>query len=296
MIEFGEAKREQENLERWRIIQARILEIRVQKAFALFRSYQLEPILIKGWSVARFYPRAALRLSGDIDLAIRREDLATAKKILETAEGTALGIDLHDGIRHLGSLRWEEVFARSEMVNCGGETVRVLSAEDNLSVICVHWLTDGGEYRERLWDIFHLISHRPPEFDWEKCLHSLEPQRRTWVLTAIALTHWLLGLNIEDLPFGSDICRDDYLPAWIVSTVLREWQNPVKLVNLSNSRRDKRLFWKQLKKRGRPNPISAAIELNMKFAEIPRLFLLTAYNMKRLWLLLERIWRANRRI
>src|SRR5438128_6243999 len=53
-------------------LQAAIHQTKIEKVFRCFRAGNVEPILIKGWSVARRYPQAGLRPYGDIDLLIRR--------------------------------------------------------------------------------------------------------------------------------------------------------------------------------------------------------------------------------
>src|SRR5689334_11418240 len=53
---------------RYGVLKAALQEQEIIEAFDLFRSAGVEPILVKGWAVARSYPQPALRPSSDLDL------------------------------------------------------------------------------------------------------------------------------------------------------------------------------------------------------------------------------------
>ena len=260
-----------DDLIRWRIIQERVQLTLIERAFVLFRHRGIEPILLKGWSVARFYPNPQLRLSADIDFAVSTADFKAAQEFVKTAEFATLSIDLHQEFRHLDSLPWGALWSRSQLINNAGGNIRVLSPEDNLRVVCVHWLTDGGERRDRLWDIYYLVKNRSPDFNWEWCLDSVNDIRRHWIIMTIALAHRLLGLKIADLPFAAEIKSADYIPTWVLETILQTWQNPVPILDLRASRQNRKLFWQQLRKRLPPNPIHATVDVEAKFDNAPRL-------------------------
>jgi hypothetical protein len=61
-------------------------EREVAEIFKVLRSAGIEPILIKGWAIARAYPDTGLRPPGDIDLYVSPEQTAAAKAILNTPE------------------------------------------------------------------------------------------------------------------------------------------------------------------------------------------------------------------
>src|SRR5712692_11964586 len=65
-------------------LQANIHQTKIQKLFRLMRAEDVEPILLKGWAVARLYPQPALRPYGDIDLFVRRQDYGVAKGVIES--------------------------------------------------------------------------------------------------------------------------------------------------------------------------------------------------------------------
>src|SRR5882724_2786906 len=58
---------------RFLALHARIHETKIQKIFRLLRAASIEPILIKGCSIARHYPQPGLRPYGDVDLLIKPE-------------------------------------------------------------------------------------------------------------------------------------------------------------------------------------------------------------------------------
>src|SRR5687768_1839525 len=168
-----------------------------------------------------------------------------------------MSIDLHRELRNLDSRPWADIFNDSQIVDLDGCGLRIPCEEDHLRIISTHWLTDGGENREKLWDIYFAVENRDPNFSWEKCLGSVSPNRRTWVICAVGAAHRYLGLAIDDLPFAEDAKR---LPKWFSGTLEKEWHSGVRLRQLQSLVRDPREFLRQLRKRLPPNPIRATIE------------------------------------
>src|SRR5688500_1003118 len=156
---------------RWYQLTRRRSELLLLDAVRGFRKHSIEPILIKGWAAARNYPENKPRFFGDIDIAVAATDFEHSTTLLLNPSSGIKGVDLHCELRHLDTLPWSQLHSNSELIDLEGEKVRVLSAEDHLRVLCVHWLTDGGENQERLWDIFYAVQNRPPGFDWGKCLN-----------------------------------------------------------------------------------------------------------------------------
>lgn len=84
-------------------LSARIHEQEIKHIFSLVRAEGIEPVLVKGWSIARLYPDRALRPYGDIDLCVRPDLFATARvalKQLERIDGHY--VDLHAGFANIG--------------------------------------------------------------------------------------------------------------------------------------------------------------------------------------------------
>src|SRR5215831_16023874 len=69
---------------RLQALQAGIHQTKIQKIFRLMRAVGVEPILLKGWAIARLYPHAALRPYGDIDLFVRPQDFRAAGRVIES--------------------------------------------------------------------------------------------------------------------------------------------------------------------------------------------------------------------
>lgn len=237
---------------RWYALENKIYEHKIKNLFKLLRAAEIEPILIKGWAAARFYPENQPRPYSDIDIAVAPELYGKSQKILEKQTE----VDLHKGLRKLDLLSWKKLYERSELINVGDTKVRVLSHEDHLRILCVHWLIDGGAFRDKLWDIYYMSEKRPEDFDWEHFLDSNGEVRRFWLECVIGLTHLNLGLNLEDTPVEK---AGENLPGWFVEAIEREWQNEIKIVPLVNSYGILNLSFRQLKKRFSINPVQALV-------------------------------------
>lgn len=254
---------------RWHLLISKSYELKIAKAFRLLRSRNIEPILIKGWAAARNYPTDVPRYFSDIDLAVSPSDYPAALKLINSNEFGGLGIDLHEGLRHLDTNSWERLFEDSQIKEIDGTAIRILSSEDHFRVLCVHWLNDGGAYRERLWDIYYAVANRPPEFDWDKCLNVVSETRRRWIVCAIGLAHRYLELDINGLPFAEEA---EQLPDWLIKTVEKEWMSDVRLRPLQTCLREPRELIRQIRKRFPPNPIQATIEVEGEFDNRTRAF------------------------
>ena len=180
------------------------------------------------------------------------------RRLIATAKGRKLNVDLHRELRHLDTKPWSSIFADSQSVELDGYTLRIPAAEDHLRILAVHWLNDGGERKHRLWDIYYAVANRPPDFDWDKCLNEVSERRRGWILAAIGLAHRYLGLPIDDIPFADEA---KFLPPWLIKTVESEWNSGVRSAPLVTCLRDPAEFLQQLRKRIPPNPLQATIEM-----------------------------------
>src|SRR5262249_56305882 len=126
-------------------------ERRVAGAVARLQAAGVEPLLAKGWAIARLYPRPGLRPYGDLDLYVRPSDYATARTALDAA-GT-IAVDLHRGLADLDDRDHEVVLGRAAVEHAAGVPVRVLAAEDHLRLLCRHFLRHGGSPPVWLCDV-----------------------------------------------------------------------------------------------------------------------------------------------
>ncbi len=258
-----------DNDSRWNVLQVKLQEHQACKAFAAFSVVGLEPILIKGFAAAKYYPDDVGRASVDIDLCFDPEVLGKAKEYAALNPIPGISIDFHQGFRHLDSLSWEELFSRSETIEIDGTRIRVLCREDHLRVLAVHWLTDGGENKGRLWDVYYAVSTRPDNFDWDKCLGVVSAKRRKWVVYTIGLAHLYLDLDISGLPFEAEAKK---VPFWVRKEVEKQWELDIPITPLSAVMHDSKKFREQLRKRIPPNPIYSTISMEGSLDARTRVF------------------------
>ena len=259
----------EQNDKRWLILRAKIHETNIKTAFEKFREKGIEPILIKGWAAARNYPETHQRYYSDIDLCVDPQSYYKAMQLLANEKIRSLNIDLHSGLRHLDTVGWDDLFENSQLVMIDNIEIRILRPEDHLRVLCVHWLNDGGAYKEKLLDIYYAVTNRPADFDWNRCLKIVSENRRDWILKTIGLCHKYFDLDINDLPFKVEKTES---PKWLIKTIEKEWMSEVKLKPIHTLLQNKKELWEQIKKRIPPNPIQATIELNGKFDNRSRAF------------------------
>lgn len=254
---------------RWNLLQRKAAEVRASSAFAIFRQHGIEPILIKGLAAALNYPETVSRESIDMDLAVSETDFEAAKAIAESAEAKGLAIDLHRELRHLDTVAWADLFRNSHLMEFATGEIRVLRPEDHLRVLCVHWLTDGGSNKSRLWDIYYAIKNRAADFDWDRFLNVVDANRRRWLVCTLGLADRYLDLDLRGTPVETE-ARD--LPNWLTKTVEREWASETHLVPLEVSIYDLKTLLPQIKRRLRANPIWATLHMNGSFDAKTRFF------------------------
>jgi Uncharacterised nucleotidyltransferase len=194
----------------------------IVSVFAALRAADLEPILIKGWAVARLYPTSAVRSLGDIDLLVPPTQEGEARKVLQR-RGKAFFVDLEQpDLRLLSDRSWHDVFARSQLIPLEGAEIRVPCLEDHLALLCIHLLRHGGWRPLWLCDIAAAVESRAPDFDWNVCLGSDE-RVADWIACALGLASQVLGADLGSTPVAS---RAERLPSWLVPALLRQWETP----------------------------------------------------------------------
>jgi hypothetical protein len=251
-------------------LQAALHEHEIQEVVGLFRSHGVEPVLVKGWAIARLYVEPGLRPYGDIDLCVHADQYLTAKALLNTEAGRKYRVDLHQGFAKLGNHPWSELYARSQCPEIDGVTVRTLGPEDHLRLLCFHFLREGAWRPLWLCDVAVALEARAPDFDWDLCLGT-NPRSRDWVACTLALAQQLLKANVDGVP--ETACAKQ-LPSWLLPSVLKEWE-----VRSMHERHKSPMIraWRRpiySLKRIRchwPSPIEATISLRGPFNEMPRL-------------------------
>lgn len=245
------------NKERFQILNFQIHLLEVKKVFDVFEEQSLSPILIKGLSTAVNYPKPYQRNFSDIDLAVSPESFEKAESIIEQNN---FNIDLHKGLRHLDVLKWDDLYKNSRLIEIDKIKIRVLRPEDNLRVLCVHWLTDGGADRSRLWDIYFAISNKTDSFDWDRFFCVVDDKRRIWLSVVLLTAQEYLGLQLDETV--SRLYLDE-LPDWIKRQLESEWSSDNRLIPLKKViLKDGKAFYQQILKRFPPNILQGIVETN----------------------------------
>lgn len=258
---------------RLQALQSAINEQRVITAFHLLRNADIEPILIKGWSVARLYPHPTLRAYGDVDLLVRADQYAAAQEVLIQYESGAWWVDLHNSLSELEDRPTEELFARSQIVSLRQGKVRVLCPEDNLALLAIHFFKHGGWRPSWLCDIALMVESLPEDFDWKLCLGS-DKWRLAWIVSVLALAQRLLEAKLDALPSPMRVAG---VPAWLVDAVLKQWGNLFQHDHLpvqprpvfTQSLHKPRQLLKEIGARW-PDPIVATFDLKGNLNDLPR--------------------------
>lgn len=245
-------------------------EREVATVFTLLRSHSIEPILVKGWAISRHYAEPFVRPSGDVDLCVRKEEHAKALALLKNRPRISFHVDLHAGFHSLDDRSFDELAARSELVEHEGESIRVLSMEDHLRVLCYHFLREGGWRPLWLCDIAVALESVPVGFNWDLCLGG-KRRKAEAIACAINLARRLIGAEASDTPMA---IREAKLPGWLVPCILKEWEvrsmsqrhrSPMSaaLAHPVRTLKGLRHHW--------PSPVEATVTLGAPFNELPRL-------------------------
>jgi putative nucleotidyltransferase-like protein len=257
-------------------LQAALHERRIVRDIDRLQRAGVEPLLGKGWAVARLYPEPGLRPYGDIDLCVPPAQHAAARIALRGPGSPGSSVDLHSGLsrpRAGQAFSWlddrslDELYERSEPIPIGEVEVRVLGPEDHLRLLCLHMLSHGA--RRPLWlcDIGAALEARPADFDWDWFLNG-DPRRTDWAIGALGLAHQVLGARLDDTPIAE---RAQRLPRWLVPTVLRQWGRGYRLhMPMARFLRHPTGLPSELRHHW-PNGIEGTVGVRGRFNEWPRL-------------------------
>src|SRR2546426_8182863 len=259
---------------RLQTLQAAINENKIRKVFSRLRSAGIEPIIFKGWSIARLYPEQGSRPYGDMDILVRPEHREATKELLNEPELRDCWVDLHDRLSELNDRKIDDLFERSQLVSLAEDQIRVLAPEDHFGLLAIHLLRHGAWRPLWLCDIGVALDSMTEKFDWDLCLGKSK-LRRNWITSAIGLAHTLLDAQIKEAAIAEQAKQ---IPAWLVRNVLKQWSAPSAINQEPNSHRapiasylrDPRGILGDLRRRW-PNPILATISINGKLNRFPRL-------------------------
>lgn len=196
---------------------ARLDEILV-RVVAAFRSAGIEPIVTKGWAVARYYPSPGNRPYSDLDVAVRPDQAELAQDVLNNLGNGSPTVDLHAGVPDLATDSWNELIGRSRLADLNGYSVRVLAPEDQFRLLVAHLLRHFCHRPLNLVDIAAILESDQIA-DWEACLRGTHSWRR-WILAVAALARWLLKARMPDELERSCPKRP---PGWLESATLWHW-------------------------------------------------------------------------
>jgi hypothetical protein len=255
------------NAYRLHTVDARHQELRLARALHLFASAGIEPVLAKGWAVARLYPHVGLRPYGDLDLHVSPEAHGSAVALLPACERAGLLVDLHRGVPKVGR-PWADILDRCAQAELGTTRVRVLGPEDQLALLCAHLLSHGAWRPLWLCDIAMFVEALTPDFDWAY-LRSLPSREAEQVRLVLLLAYRLLGARLDRTPWGPD----GRLPGWLPAATLRAWGKgghsafnlPIALTEAKP-----RALLEAVRVRW-PNPIEATVRRRAPYNVFPRL-------------------------
>ncbi|HZQ08958.1 MAG TPA: nucleotidyltransferase family protein [Anaerolineae bacterium] len=208
-------------------------QIHVYRYVSALHTEQIEPIVFKGWALLPYYAEAGLRPVGDVDLAVAPEVAERARNTLERFNLRDWEVDVHAGLEdpvhsaYIPFLTWDDVFAHTRRVPIGDRQVRCLAPEDELQLLCIHFMRHRGFRPVWLCDIAAALEARPANFDWARALS--KPPYTSWITYTLRLAEQLFDVNLGDTPLSANKFT---LPEWLVRGVLERWGEPTKPQNV----------------------------------------------------------------
>jgi hypothetical protein len=202
---------------RWAAVENAWHERNLQNALLPLQTAGVPFIYIKGWTCSSLYAEAGLRPRGDIDLCVRPGQLAAVRDLL-TRCPEWVDVDLHEGVPDVSDRTWDQVWSHSRLLRFGRFSVAVLGPEDELRLLCLHFMRHGGYRPVWLCDIAAAVEKIDAGFDWEYFI-SGDRRLTCWCQCAMRLAGELLGAHLPDAV--SSNCGP--APRWLVNRVLRTW-------------------------------------------------------------------------
>jgi hypothetical protein len=238
-----------------------------------FRAAGVQPLLVKGWALARYYPERGVRPYGDLDFYNPPDQASDAHAALTAGEPPDCDVELHTEHNFAFDRSIADLFERAERLPLGDLEVLVPCAEDHLRLLCLHMLGHGIWRPLWLCDVAAMMEALPADFDWDRFLWG-NPRYAEWVKASLGLAANLLGARFPDAPWLKDAPR---LPRWLVPAVLHQWgigagssQHEALRKSLPYLVLRPRLLIQELRVHWQ-NPIEATVDVGGPFNELPRL-------------------------
>jgi hypothetical protein len=271
------------NIQRAYSLKSVVREYELSKILCFCQKNQIDPILIKGWAVARYYGFGGLRPMGDVDLCVPPERADELKAKWSTSPAVDCPVDWHHTeITKFQNLEFHALSNRANLETLADFQVRVPCLEDHLRILCLHALKHGVWRPLWLCDVAAAFEARPKNFDWDRCLGKNRTHAK-WIILTLALTERLLHADVSEIPVG----KLSSLPNWMVTAVLEQWNSCISPVfpafteQLKGSR-DARTVWNLIQSRW-PNPIQATVDFDGEFSERSRLPFQVRHCTRRAW-------------
>lgn len=160
---------------------------------SLLRREGIEPVLVKGWAIARHYPEPGLRPYGDIDLCVSPTQFAQASQVLKRSESLAGPfVDLHCGFSGIGvgkrllfsaprhaQREWEELYSRTSLSQVQRPKSNVYLPGEDVE----HCTLDIGQQPANSEDLFSARVLSDEDHLRILCLHLLRSgvRRPSWL-------------------------------------------------------------------------------------------------------------------
>ena len=217
--------------------QARNMKVfaRLREVFAVFRDHRIDVIALKGAALAELvYPQIGLRTMGDIDLLVRKDDLARVEAIIEDMGFRAnesyrskewyhtqhhhlvpyesgdriLKLDVHHDITTVDScirVPVESLWSHAQMVRISTMACLTLSWEHMLLHLALHMADQNfflGDLRG-LCDVAEIVRRFPGDIDWDE----LARVARAWgcerqLFFVLTLAHDAVGAAVPPQVLG----------------------------------------------------------------------------------------------
>lgn len=185
------------------------------RLYQWFEQGDVHPILLKGMGVAAWYPHPLLRITGDIDIYIRKDEYKKAIEMLHQATIDLKQTSEHDefifdGVQielHTNTSHYGNIFEKQGIVTTmteGEISYRVPSPEANALLLiqhpAKHLFTSGSAIRHLCdWALFLQKNHRQLAFDQvERALKEKSIEQFAMVFTSLAVNR--LRLNSAVAP------------------------------------------------------------------------------------------------